>query len=98
VLLREAMIFMKDEAQAQKGWWVRVRTDSFSVAGIAKGMTGRVMGIYSLNRTGAGPGQVFSTGEQEEGWVVDIEFNLPNGKTKILSIEKKYYERFLEKI
>lgn len=92
------MTFMKDEAQAQKGWWVRVRTDSLSADGITKGMTGRVIGIYSPGRAEAGPGRVFPTGKQEQGWVVDLEFSLPNGKTKILSVEKEAYECFVEKI
>ena len=93
------MNFTKEEAEAKKGKRVRVRDDSFSSDGAAKGARGTVVRAKPLpfkskslieGDDPAGQGMI---SEGEEIWVVTVEFD--DQSILPLDIGKDEYERSL---
>ncbi|HJY81934.1 MAG TPA: hypothetical protein VKK81_12735 [Candidatus Binatia bacterium] len=82
--------FTQAQAEAKRGKPVRARRSSLAKYGIPSGLNGKVVEALAPYTTQATL--------KEEGWFVYVKFELPEGRTQILRLDKTEYERALEEL
>ena|SRR5438093_1613955 len=91
------MGFSQDEANAKTGQAVRVIRRLPDRRDIKIGALGTVVAAWSIPTVEIGVGTLGTTGgKKTDGWVVEVEFDLPGGDFALVPVEKDDYHRCLQ--